>query len=229
MPDYAKYAYRLRDYLSAKGIDVKNNRCRCLCGRHEDKKLSCKVARNAFYCSVCGRFGDIYDAVMLIENMPPDREAQFKFLEKLFSWQRRPSVCDCIERKEAELREATGDPEAFIETVFDITEKRRGFAAKGFYRTKVLGIFRKNFMLSRLHFDYCPFCGKRYDDPIVVYIKMKRHRWTQKMRFNKGQEYQAFVNKRGDVYLQDIFSEKIFLRQGDYTVSFRGENNDGNS
>jgi hypothetical protein len=71
-------------------------------------------------------------------------------------------ACDCIEHKEAELRKATGDPEAFLETIFDAQEKTRGFTAKAFYRTKVLEIFRKNFALVYLHFDYCPFCGKKY-------------------------------------------------------------------
>jgi hypothetical protein len=128
-------------------------------------------------------------------------------------------ACDCIERKEAELREATGDPEAFLETIFDVTKKRRGFTAKGFYRTKVLGIFRENFALSCLHFDFCPFCGKKYDDPFetnVCRIKMKRDRRTREMDFNKGQEYPAYVTKRGRVYLKDFFDEKVFLNPCDY-------------
>jgi hypothetical protein len=128
-------------------------------------------------------------------------------------------ACDCIERKEAELRKATGDPEAFLETTFDITEKRRGFSAKGLYRTKFLGIFRKNFSLSYLHFYYCPFCGKKYDDPFEVKIcriKMKRHRRTRETHFNKWQEYQAYINKHGRVYLQDSYGEKVFLKPCDY-------------
>jgi cellulose biosynthesis protein BcsQ len=86
--NYAKYAYRLRDYLSAKDIEVKDNRCRCFNPLHNALARfipTCKVSRNAFYCPVCGVFGDIYDAVMLIENMPPDRKAQLHFLEKFFS------------------------------------------------------------------------------------------------------------------------------------------------
>jgi hypothetical protein len=141
-------------------------------------------------------------------------------------------ACDCIERKEAELREATGDPEAFLETVFDVTEKRRGFSAKGFYRTKVLGMFRKNFALSYLRFDYCPFCGKKYNDPFearIYRIKMKRDRRTGETDFNRGREYDAFANKHGRVYLRDIFGEKIFLKPGDYIKCPPGGHNESSS
>jgi DNA-directed RNA polymerase subunit RPC12/RpoP len=41
--DYAKYADRLRDYLSLKGIEIKNNKCRYFHPLHEDKNPSCKV------------------------------------------------------------------------------------------------------------------------------------------------------------------------------------------
>jgi hypothetical protein len=105
--DYAKYAYRLRDYLSTKGIEVKDNKCRCFNSLHNDlvrgiqgpEVKTCKVARNAFYCPVCGVFGDIYDAVMLIENMPPGRKAQFYFLEKHFSRYYKCAHCGGIFEK----------------------------------------------------------------------------------------------------------------------------------
>jgi hypothetical protein len=85
MLNYAKYKDRLRDYLTTKGIEIKDGRCHCFSGWHEDKHPSCTVTENTFRCYACGTFGDIYDAVMLIENLPPDRKVRFNFLEKHFS------------------------------------------------------------------------------------------------------------------------------------------------
>jgi hypothetical protein len=99
MPDYAKYKDRLLDYLATKGVEVKEGICRCFSGWHEDKNPSCKVTKNAFRCYSCGTFGDIYDAVMLIENLPPDKEAQFNFLEKHFSRYYKCASCGGIFEK----------------------------------------------------------------------------------------------------------------------------------
>jgi hypothetical protein len=72
-------------------------------------------------------------------------------------------ACNCIDRKEAELREAAGDPEVFIkDVIFDIGTKKRRFHTIAFYRPKILGLFRKTLAPIELRFDYCPLCGKKY-------------------------------------------------------------------
>lgn len=71
-------------------------------------------------------------------------------------------ACECIENMEEVLRKATGDDEAFLSTDFDIKNQIRVFNAKGFYRGKVLGHYKKNFLLSHITFTHCPFCGKKY-------------------------------------------------------------------
>jgi hypothetical protein len=128
-------------------------------------------------------------------------------------------ACDCIERKEAELREITSDPEAFIETAFDIATKTRGFHAKAFYRTKVFRIFLKNFSSAYLRFDYCPFCGEKYvnNDVSVKRIYLKRNKVTVWFDFPKGTEHDAFVNRYGRVYLQDPCGGKVYLKPRDFT------------
>ena len=74
-------------------------------------------------------------------------------------------ACNCIEEREENLRESMGDDEAFISAVMDFTTKQRRFCAKGYYRGKLFGkIFKKNFSLCYLAFDYCPFCGKKYKE-----------------------------------------------------------------
>jgi hypothetical protein len=111
----------------------------------------------------------------------------------------------------------TGDPKAFIDTVFDATSKNRIFQTKGFYRTKIFGIFRKNFM--PVSFDYCPFCGEKYDNvpnKKLCRIKLKRDKVTREADFHKGHEVDAFMDKGGNVYIEDGFGEKIFLKPRDY-------------
>jgi hypothetical protein len=131
-------------------------------------------------------------------------------------------ACNCIEHLEAELRESTGDDEAFIRTNFDVKDKIRRPPIEGYYRGKILGkLFKKNLSIAFLSSDYCPFCGKKYVDGSDVRfcrIKMKRDKRTRERDFYKGREYPAFVNKHGRIYLQDICGERIFLKAGDYTV-----------
>jgi hypothetical protein len=74
-------------------------------------------------------------------------------------------ACDCIERIEAELQKNTGDNEAFVAASYDIKAKIRRFSATAYYRGKIGGIiFKKNFSSAYLNFDYCPFCGKKYEE-----------------------------------------------------------------
>jgi Fe2+ or Zn2+ uptake regulation protein len=94
-----KYADRLRDYLSLKGIEIKNNKCRCFHPLHEDKNPSCLVGKHVFHCFSCDTRGDIYDAVSLIENIPFDGEVQFDFLEKFFSRYYKCAHCGGIFEK----------------------------------------------------------------------------------------------------------------------------------
>jgi len=75
-------------------------------------------------------------------------------------------ACNCIEDIEEKLRQATGDDEAFLSTDFDIDNRVRVFNAKGFYRGKLLGKFKKNFLLSYIPFTHCPFCGKKYIEEV---------------------------------------------------------------
>jgi hypothetical protein len=94
MRDYAKYAGCLREYLATKGIEIKNNKCRCLDPAHEDKNPSCLVGKNVFHCLACGIKGDIYDAVQLLEEAPLiDREKQFDFLKNFFFGYYECAVC----------------------------------------------------------------------------------------------------------------------------------------
>jgi hypothetical protein len=97
-------------------------------------------------------------------------------------------MCDCIERKEAELREATGDPEAFLETIFDVTEKRRGLTQRVFTGQKSWGYSAKTLRFPTCILIFAPFAAKN----------------------------PAYVNKHGRVYLQDLFGEKVFLKPCDY-------------
>jgi hypothetical protein len=84
MIDFTKHKDRLRDYLKTKGVGVKHGVCHCFNPAHEDKNPSCAVSINCFYCPSCGAFGDIYDAVRLLENIN-DRKKQFDLLENLFA------------------------------------------------------------------------------------------------------------------------------------------------
>jgi hypothetical protein len=73
-------------------------------------------------------------------------------------------ACNCIERKEEELRKSTGDDEAFIRARYDVKEKLRRLPIEAYYRGKILGkFFKKNLSLAYLSADYCPFCGEKYD------------------------------------------------------------------
>ena len=85
MLEYTKYLDRLPDYLRMKGIEINNGLCRCLSPLHEDKNPSCRIAKSAFHCFGCGISGDIYDAVELLDNIPPDKKIQFRFVENLFN------------------------------------------------------------------------------------------------------------------------------------------------
>lgn len=73
-------------------------------------------------------------------------------------------ACNCIDEQEEKLQEKTGDPEAFIDAAFDFKGNLRRFNAKGFCYRKRQGRYRKNFMISYIPFDYCPFCGKKYTE-----------------------------------------------------------------
>jgi hypothetical protein len=75
-------------------------------------------------------------------------------------------ACNCIEQIEEKLRKATGDDEAFLSTTLDIEKRIRVFNAKGYYRGKLLGKFKKNFLLSYIAFTHCPFCGKKYIEEV---------------------------------------------------------------
>jgi hypothetical protein len=76
-------------------------------------------------------------------------------------------ACNCIEQKEDKLREKTGDGEAFICTTFDFDTMSRYFHAKAHFRQKKPRLFGsdafyKNFSITYIPFEYCPFCGKKY-------------------------------------------------------------------
>jgi Fe2+ or Zn2+ uptake regulation protein len=91
--DFHKYLDRLPDYLAIKGIEIKDYKCRCISPLHEDKNPSCHVDKKYFHCLSCGISGDIYDAVMLLENMPPSPKKHFEFLETFFSRHYKCSCC----------------------------------------------------------------------------------------------------------------------------------------
>jgi hypothetical protein len=130
-------------------------------------------------------------------------------------------TCDCIERKEAELQERTGDNEAFIDAYYNLKEGERRFSTKGFYRKKYLGkFFGKGLSFAYIPFDYCPFCGKKYAEGVkvkTVKIILKRDKATMEADFQKGLEYSAFIARNGVIYLQDNYGEKVYLKSRDYS------------
>jgi hypothetical protein len=79
-------------------------------------------------------------------------------------------ACDCIERKEVELQKQVDDPEAFISAILDFKTNMRRFNAKCFYRKKIKNpikdFFMKNFSVTFIPFEYCPFCGKKYIEEV---------------------------------------------------------------
>jgi hypothetical protein len=88
-----------------------------------------------------------------------------------------------------------------------------------FYKYKILGIFKKNLSGAFISFDYCPFCGKRYDNnknTKSIRIILNRDKSTMEADFLKGIEHTAFIAANGIVYLQDEYGEKIYLKPRDY-------------
>jgi hypothetical protein len=82
--DFLKYKPRLKEYLTLKGIEIDGGLCHCIDKNHEDKNPSCQIGKETFHCFSCGITGDIYDAVMLLENIT-DKLKQYDFIEKLFA------------------------------------------------------------------------------------------------------------------------------------------------
>ena len=89
--DFNKYKDRLKEYLCIKGIEItKGGMFRCLFhSSGKEKTPSCKIYNNiqkgiTFHCFGCGKTGDIYDAVEILEGIT-DRKQQFDFVENLFS------------------------------------------------------------------------------------------------------------------------------------------------
>jgi hypothetical protein len=105
MLDYHKYLGRLRDYLRIRGIDVSsNNMCRCFSHLHDDKNPSCKIGKKHFHCFSCDTSGDIYDAVLLLENIDNGRK-QFEFLENLFGGTDMDGIARIAKERKRQIEE----------------------------------------------------------------------------------------------------------------------------
>lgn len=84
--NFSLYKNRLIEYLNLQGIKAKKGLICCFSPNHEDKNPSCRLFDDKFICysGSCGIYGDIYDAVEIIESIT-DKAEQFKRLEHIFS------------------------------------------------------------------------------------------------------------------------------------------------
>ena len=104
--DFAKYKGYLKQYLQRKGYDTSAEFVLSFC--HEEKTPSLKIYDEDFHCFGCGKHGDVYDAVEILEGIN-DKKEQYLFLENLFAQNYIPSlVSDAGKEKET----FTADPAA---------------------------------------------------------------------------------------------------------------------